>query len=216
MSKNNERFLRLRRNYRCNMILALDEKAVYKLLAASVVPRPIAWVSTINRDGLVNAAPYSFFNVMASEPPLLGFAVSEKAGRKKDTMANIEVTGEFVVNIVPEALAEQMNQTAADFPAGVNELEEVGLQSVPSLRVRPPGIAASPIRMECRLRQIVDIGANYRWIVGEVVSFHVADDLALERGRINLEKLSPLGRLIGNAYVRGGEMFELVRTEPQT
>lgn len=194
----------------------LDEKSVYKLLAGSVVPRPIAWVSTVSPAGEVNAAPYSFFNVMASEPPLLGFAVSERDGRKKDTMANIEATGEFVVNIVPEVLAEPMNQTAANYPPGVNELAEVGLETAPSLRVKPPGIAASPIRMECRLRQVIDLGANYRWIVGEVVLFHVADDLALERGRIDLKKLAPLGRLVGNSYIRGGEPFELARKEPRT
>lgn len=192
----------------------LTEQATYKLLAGSVLPRPIAWVSTTSTDGAVNAAPYSFFNVMASDPPLLGFAISEKAGRKKDTMANIEATGEFVVNIVPTRLAEQMNQTAAEYAPGVNELDAVGLTTVPSVMVKAPRIAESPIHMECRLRQIVDLGANYTWVVGEVVLFHVEDDLVMERGRIDLEKLAPLGRMIGNSYVRGGEIFELFRKPP--
>lgn len=192
----------------------MNEQATYKLLAGSVVPRPIAWVSTISPEGAINAAPYSFFNVMASDPPLVGFAVSEKAGRKKDTMANVEATGEFVVNIVPTHLAEPMNQTAADYAPGVNELEKVGLESLPGVLVKAPRIAASPIHLECKLRQVIDLGANYRWVVGEVVLFHVADELVMERGRINTELLSPLGRLVGNGYVRGGEPFELIRKPP--
>jgi flavin reductase (DIM6/NTAB) family NADH-FMN oxidoreductase RutF len=192
----------------------LSEQAIYKLLAGSVVPRPIAWVTTIAPDGTVNAAPYSFFNVMASEPPLLGFAVSEKSGRKKDTMANVQATGEFVVNIVPTDLAEPMNQTAAEYGPGVNELEQVGLATVPGVRVKAPRIAASPVHLECELRQIIDLGANYKWVVGQVVLFHVADHLLMERGRIDIAQLAPLGRLVGNGYVRGGERFELTRKPP--
>jgi flavin reductase (DIM6/NTAB) family NADH-FMN oxidoreductase RutF len=192
----------------------LDEHMTYKLLAGSVVPRPIAWVTTVNAAGTPNAAPYSFFNVMASAPPLLGFAVSSKGGRKKDTLANIEAVGEFVVNIVPSSLAVPMNQTAAEYPPGANELDKVQMGTAPSVSVRPPRIAASPIHLECRLREVLDFQANYVWVVGEVVMFHVADDLLLDKQRIDLHQLSPLGRLIGNSYTRNGEIFELFRDPP--
>lgn len=192
----------------------LDEHMTYKLLAGSVVPRPIAWVTTVDPSGAVNAAPYSFFNVMASDPPLIGFAISEKSGRKKDTMTNIEAVGEWVVNIVPDSLAEQMNQTAAEYAPTVNELDEVHLGTIPSVKVRPPRIEASPIHMECKLRQILDLGANYQWVIGQVVLFHVNDDLLGERNRIDQHRLGALGRLIGDSYVRRGDIFELKRQAP--
>lgn len=190
---------------------ALDRDAAHDLMKACVVPRPIAWVSTLGDNGVANAAPYSCFTFVAIQPPMLGVSVERRGNEKKDTLKNIEHTGDFVVNVVPEALAEQMNTTADDYPPEVNEILTVGLTPEACRQVRSPRIAECPISLECRLVQTLELGvAKHAFVIGEVVVFHVRDGL-VRHGQIDPELFRPVGRLGGNRYMRLGETFELDR-----
>lgn len=177
----------------------------YGLLTACVVPRPIAFVSTLSREGVANLAPFSFFNAGGANPPSVVFApVTSGASRDKDTLVNIRETGEYVVHIVPWSLREQMNQASAEYPPDVDEFVEAGFNKVPSVRVKPWRAAECPIAMECRLFRIVEHGdgpyhANY--VIGEVLYFHVAEAL-LAGGRLDVGKLDPIARLAGAGYTR--------------
>ena len=185
-----------------------------RVLTGVVVPRPIAFVSTISTDGIVNLAPYSFFNAVAYDPPTIVFSSSRRApSKEKDTLANIEDTGEFVVNIVVDDIAEAMNKTAAEYPADVSEFEIAGLTSAPSDRVKAPRVAESPVNMECRLIQVVPIGSGdhaHGLVIGEVVWMHVRDDI-ISGHRINHQVLKPTGRLAGNMYCYTADTYEMVR-----
>ncbi len=187
----------------------------YKLLNGSVVPRPIAFVSSMDAQGELNLAPFSFFNVVGSSPMSVVFSVMRRGPEalKKDTLRNIEETGEYVVNIVNEPLVERMNVTSADFPHGVNEFEEAGLTPLPSEVVRPARVAESPINMECKLIQTVEVGngpGGGTLIIGEVLRFHVWDEL-YDKGRIDPEKLQAVGRMAGATYARTTDRFDLAR-----
>jgi flavin reductase (DIM6/NTAB) family NADH-FMN oxidoreductase RutF len=173
----------------------------YKLLVSTVVPRPIAWVTTVDAQGVVNAAPYSFFNAVASNPPIVAVGIGPKGSGVKDTGENIRATGEFVVNLVNQATAEGMNVTAIDFPAGVDELAEAQLTPVPSAKVRPPRIGESPVALECRTHTIVDVG-HHAVVLGEVVAIHVADDCVLDAAKhyIDTPKLDLIGRMHGRGW----------------
>ena len=185
-----------------------------RVLTGVVVPRPIAFVSTISTSGIVNLAPYSFFNAVAYDPPTIVFSSSRRVPTKeKDTLANIEATGEFVVNIVVDDIAEAMNKTAAEYPADVNEFEIAGLTPAPSDRVKAPRVAESPVNMECRLVQVVPIGSGdhaHGLVIGEIVLMHVRDDI-IEGHRINHHILKPTGRLAGNMYCHTDDTYEMVR-----
>jgi flavin reductase (DIM6/NTAB) family NADH-FMN oxidoreductase RutF len=187
---------------------------VYKLLTGAVVPRPIAFVSTISADGVFNLAPFSFFNAFSANPPVVGFSPSHSAdGRSKDTLANIKAVGEFVVNIVSEEIAEQMNATSAPFPPEVDEFEATGLTPAASDMVRPPRVKESRVSMECKLLQIVELsrlpmGGNL--VLGEVVRFHVDDDI-VDDYRIDPGKLRAVGRMAGPTYVRTRDRFDMAR-----
>lgn len=185
----------------------------YPLLASLVTPRPIAWVTTLSPEGRLNAAPFSFFNVFGANPPILAFAPGDRDdGTPKDTARNIRLTHEFVVNLVDEAVAEQMNRTAASFPYGVNELEQAGLHTAPSSVVRPPRIAESPASFECTEWGTLQIGEN-RLIVGLIHRAHVREEL-VERGhlRINSERLRIIGRMASpHWYCRTQDRFEMIR-----
>ena len=185
-----------------------------RVLTGVVVPRPIAFVSTMSKDGLVNLAPYSFFNAVAYDPPTIVFSSSRQAGDKlKDTLTNIEETGEFVVNIVVDDIAEAMNRTAAEFPSEVSEFEIAGLTPAPSERVRPPRVAESPVNMECRLLQVVPLGQGdhqHGLVIGQIVLMHIRDDI-IEGHRINHQLLKPTGRLAGSMYCHTSDVFEMVR-----
>jgi flavin reductase (DIM6/NTAB) family NADH-FMN oxidoreductase RutF len=189
------------------------------VLTGVVVPRPIAFVSTISTEGILNLAPFSFFNAVASNPPTIVFSSSRHAGDKpKDTLANIEQTGEFVVNVVVDDIAEAMNRTAAEYPAEVSEFEIAGLTPAPSDLVRPPRVAESPVNMECKLQQIISLGQGdhqHGLVIGEVVLMHVRDDI-LSGHRVNHHILKPTGRLAGSMYCRTSEVFEMVRPVYQT
>ena len=186
----------------------------YRVLTGVVVPRPIAFVSTRSHDGVDNLAPYSFFNAVAYAPPTVVFSSSRRVEHKsKDTLRNIEETGEFVVNIVVDDIAEAMNRTSAEFPEDVDEFDIAGLTSVPSDIVKPPRVAESPVNMECRLNQIINLGegaGGHGLVIGTIVLMHVRDDI-INGHRINHQLMKPTGRLAGSMYCHTADTFELVR-----
>ena len=189
----------------------------YKLLTACVTPRPIAWVSTLSRGGVINAAPYSFFNAMGHTPPTVAIGILADPDKGwKDTARNILDTGEFVVNLVPEHLAEAMNQTCMNAPARVSEMEIAGLQSAASTHIAPPGIAGVPVSMECRTHTVVTTGLQQAIIVGQVLAIHVDDAFVLdaEKGYIDTPALGLIGRMHGAGwYTRTGDTFQLERPD---
>lgn len=189
----------------------LDSRASHDLLKGCVSPRPIAWISTLSRDGVANAAPYSCFTFVATVPPMVCFSVELLNGQKKDTLRNVEHTGDFVVNLVSEELAAAMNASAANFPPDVSEILQVGLTPALSERVCAPRIAECPASLECRMTQIIELGrSRHSLVIGEVLLVHVRDDLYRD-GTIDVVRLRPVGRLAGNEYCRLGELFELER-----
>jgi len=186
----------------------------YRVLTGVVVPRPIALVSTISTDGILNLAPFSFFNAVASNPPTIVFSSSRHTDdKRKDTLSNIEQTGEFVVNVVVDDIAEAMNRTAAEFPAEVSEFELAGLTPTASDLVKAPRVAESPVNMECKLQQVIPLGQGaheHGLVIGEVILMHVRDDI-LNGHRVNHHILKPTGRLAGSMYCHTSEVFEMVR-----
>ena len=185
----------------------------YFILASLITPRPIAWVTTVSPEGKINAAPFSFFNVFGANPPVLAFAPGDRDdGTPKDTVLNIRATHEFVVNLVDESVAEQMNQTAASLPYGVNELEAAGLHTAPSSMVRPPRIAESPASFECTEWGTLQIGGN-RLVIGLIHRAHVRDELIdSEKLRIKTEHLHVVGRMASpHWYTKTRERFEMIR-----
>lgn len=192
----------------------IETAITYKLLASTVVPRPIAWVTTLNGQGLVNAAPFSFFNIMGAAPPtlVLGLMADPQRGFK-DTARNIMETGEFVVNLVPEALVRQMNITAVDAPADVSELALAGLEQAASSHVRAPRIAASPVSFECVNHATLVTGPHQSVVIGRILAVHIADAFVrdAERGHIETQDLDLVARTVGSGYARTRDTFELKR-----
>jgi len=187
----------------------------YKLLIGSVVPRPIAFVSTISPEGIANLAPFSFFTGVCSNPITLAFCpgIRSSDGKRKDTLNNIEATGECVVHIVTEAIAEQMNMTAAEFPPNISEFEKSGLTPIPSIKVKPPRVKESPIQIECKLHQIVTLGETVgsgSLVIVQAVYLHFSPEV-YEDGKILLNALHPIARLAGNSYAKVTETFDLER-----
>jgi len=188
----------------------------YKLMTGSILPRPIAFVSTRAKSGELNLAPFSYFTAISSMPPTICFAAGRKGkeGIKKDTLTNIEETGEFVVNVVTEDIVEQMNLTATDFPPEINEFKLAGLTPIDCDVVSVPRVKESPINMECKLYQVIHIGlessGGSALIIGEILLFHITDHLLAE-GKINTEFLKPVGRLAGQEYTTLGRRFTLER-----
>jgi flavin reductase (DIM6/NTAB) family NADH-FMN oxidoreductase RutF len=192
---------------------------MYKLLIGCVVPRPIAWVSSVDAAGVRNLAPFSYFMAITHDPPTIAFSSgprgAELSGARgpKDTLSNIQVTGEFVVNVVDDALAEQMNVTSGDYPPEVDEFIQAGLAAAPSVQVKAPRVAAAPISMECRVARIIPVGnLPHHLIMGEVVHLHVRDDVYdAATGRIDMHRLRPVGRLAGHMYTHVHDIFEMKR-----
>ena len=185
----------------------------YKLLGGLVVPRPIALVTTCSKEGRTNAAPFSFFNVLAEEPPLvvLGLGVSASGGAK-DTTNNIRDTGEFVVNLVDEPIAEAMNVCAVDFPPDVDEVDVAGFELLPSETVGPGRIAAAPVHLECRRFVILQPGSERYIVLGEVLWLHVRDGIVDPATlRVQRDDYHPIGRLFGGGYIRTEDRFDLPR-----
>ena len=185
----------------------------YSILACLVTPRPIALVTTLSPDGKVNAAPFSFFNLLGSDPPILAFAPGDRDdGTPKDTPRNIRLTHEFVVNLVDESIAEAMNQCAASLPYGENELLSAGLRAAPSSLVKPPRILEAPASLECQEWGTLQIGGN-RVVIGVIKRIHLRDELFdEEKQRVRSEKLLTIGRMASpNWYCRTRDRFEMIR-----
>ncbi len=195
----------------------LAPRDAYPWLIGTITPRPIAWVSTISADGKTNLAPFSFFNGVCARPPTLMFSpVNRSDGTKKDTVRNIEAVPEFVVNLVPFALAEQMSESSASLPYGESEFAQFDIASTPSTRVRPPRVAAAPVAFECVLDRIVPIGdgplaANV--VFGRILLAHVSNAVLGPDGRPDPAKLDLIGRLGGDAYARTREVFTIERPD---
>jgi flavin reductase (DIM6/NTAB) family NADH-FMN oxidoreductase RutF len=190
---------------------SLSSRDAYRLMISCIIPRPIAFVTTLSRDGVTNLAPFSFFNGVSSDPPVVSIAVATKRdGSKKDTWRNIEETGEFVVNVVVAGLMDAVIIGARELPHNVSELELSGLQSAPSALVKPPRLAESPINLECRLLRIVEVEET-GLILGRVVMVHAKDEI-LEGGRVDPRRLAFVGRMGDDLYCRVNDLFERKRT----
>jgi flavin reductase (DIM6/NTAB) family NADH-FMN oxidoreductase RutF len=195
----------------------LEWRDAYKLLQGSVLPRPIAFVSSQDENGNANLAPFSFFTVISSNPMMVCFSPMRRGtdGEKKDTLMNIESTKEFVINIVSEEFVQQMNDCATEFASDVDEFEASGLTKVDSVAVKPSRVKESKVHLECVLDQVLHFGGEEAGagslVIGKVVHVQVADEL-YENGRINSEKLKPVGRLAGATYTLPlAKTFELQR-----
>ncbi len=186
----------------------------YPILAALVTPRPIALVTTLGPDGVVNAAPFSFFNVLGAEPPIVAFAPGDRDdGTPKDTARNVRLSHEFVVNLVDEGLAEAMNRCSASLPYGVSELTKAGLTTVPSSVVKAPRLAEAPASLECVEWGTLQIGAN-RVVIGLVKRVHLRDEwFDVESARVRADRIALIGRMSVNSYCRTVDRFELVRPD---
>ena len=188
----------------------------YKLMIGSIVPRPIALVSTVSSNGLKNLAPFSYFNGVCSYPPTIMFAPGRRGydGLTKDTLNNIRETEDFTVSTVSEKIGKQMVACATDYPPDVDEFEISGLTPLPSEKVKAPRVAESKVSFECKLNQIVEIGDDSPGagflVIGTIVIFHIDDDVYRD-GKIDIKTLKPLGRLAGNSYTRISEIFDIVR-----
>lgn len=199
---------------------ALHWRSLYKIIIGSILPRPIGWISSVNAEGQPNLAPFSFFNAVGSNPPSLLFCpdIRSTDGSTKDTLNNVRATGEFVANIVTEAVAEAMNLTATELPADVNEFEFAGLTAAPSVAVKPPRVAESPMHYECRVSHIIELGdqpGGGSVVIGRVVHLHVEDELLIDGDKIDLARLKPIGRLAGSSYARITDIFDMQRLPPR-
>jgi flavin reductase (DIM6/NTAB) family NADH-FMN oxidoreductase RutF len=192
----------------------LDRKTSHDIMVGAALPRPIAFVSTIGANGIYNLAPFSFFIPMAAKPAIVGVGIGRKRdGSKKDTLVNIEFAKDFVINVVTESLAEAMNQTAGEYPPEVDEFAVAKLTPVKAALVKSPMVAESPVKMECRLLQILEFGqfpGINNFVIGEVVQVHVKDELWVD-GEIQSSRLKALGRLGGDLYCRTTDVFEMKR-----
>jgi flavin reductase (DIM6/NTAB) family NADH-FMN oxidoreductase RutF len=203
----------------------LGHREFYNILINAVVPRPIAWVSSLSASGRSNLAPFSFFNAVCAKPPLLAFApglrapkksgatATQPGGEPKDTLRNIRETKEFVISVVTHELAEAMNLTSGEYDATIDEFEAAKVASAPSRLVRPPRVAESPVSFECKLYQILDFNPDPEGgslVIGEIVSVHV-DERNLKEGRLDRNSLDLIGRMGGMQYTRTTERFEMVR-----
>lgn len=192
----------------------LSKKQNYKLLSGSIIPRPIAFVTSQDKSGHLNAAPFSFFNIVNSAPPMIMISTVRSEGERKDTSVNIEETEEFVVHITDETIVEEVNKTAAPIERKRNELERTNLTCIDSELVSVPGIQQAKVRMECKLNRIIPLGDPQEGsdlIIGEVVMFHIDDDVYFEDSKIDAQALATVSRLAGNDYASLGETFTIVR-----
>ncbi|WP_342723178.1 flavin reductase family protein [Bradyrhizobium sp. B097] len=182
----------------------LTQRERYKVLTSFVLPRPIAWVTSQNADGVVNGAPFSFFNVFCEDPPLCMFAVNRRPdGREKDTMINIQRLGEFVVNLTDEPLARAMHETSGDFPPEIGEPDYLGLKLAPSSRIAVPRLADAPFAMECKTWKLIDVNGDRQLIMGEGIHFHIRDELwDRDAMRVHMERYHPIGRMFADRYCR--------------
>ncbi|WP_341636972.1 flavin reductase family protein [Staphylococcus casei] len=192
----------------------LSDVQNYKLLSGSIIPRPIAFVTSQNKNGVLNAAPFSFFNIVNNAPPMISISVQRAGGKRKDTALNIEEVGEFVVHITDENNVENVNITAAQLNPEENELDHTKFTLVDSENITVPGIKEAKIRLECKLNQIVEIGSKddgADLIIGEVVMYHIDEHIYFGDSKIDALKLEPVARLAGNDYAKLGDTFTIER-----
>lgn len=193
----------------------LETKAIYKLLTGTIIPRPIAWVSTVDNKGINNLAPFSYFNMVGDDPPHIMFSTRRDANSNKDTLNNILTNKQFVVNMVTESLTEQMNATSQSVPSDVDEFDLVGVTPVPSVVVKPMRVKESPIHLECELVHHYFLENHKQGgacvIIGRIVHMHFEDNVLLEDYKINMETYKPIARLAGSNYSKIGEIFSVKR-----
>jgi flavin reductase (DIM6/NTAB) family NADH-FMN oxidoreductase RutF len=196
--------------------LAPDDR--YKILTSTIVPRPIAWITTVSKSGVRNAAPFSFFNAMSKTPPILAVGIQANSdGSMKDSARNILDTGEFVVNLVTRSVASAMNLTSVEAPSDVDEIALADLDTLPSLKVLPPRLTASPVAFECKLHTPIEVAKSQLIVLGEIVQAHVADAFVLDANKhyIDTPALSLVGRLHGRGwYVSTKDSFQMERPAP--
>lgn len=190
------------------------ERENYKFLIGSIIPRPIAFITSMSQEGTLNGAPFSYFNIVSANPPMISLAIQRNQGERKDTARNIIESKEFVVHIVDEQNVEKVNQTAANLPPEESEVEQAQLTPVESMKISVPGIKEAKIRLECLLEQSLELGGSDApgcdLIIGKVVQFHITEDI-YENGRINPGGLGSVSRLAGNDYAKIGEIFTIDR-----
>lgn len=190
----------------------MEPASAYRLFQSLVVPRPIAWVSSIDHRGRINLAPFSFFNAVATNPLIVMLAIGKKGPTPKDTLRNLKETGEFVINIVSEELAEAMNISSGDWPPEVSEFEVLQLTSLPCINVKPPRVADAPAAMEAKVTQIVPVeGSSSTLVLGEIVRFHVAEGMLRPNGLVDPLLSKPIARLGDNEYATIGRVFTMNR-----
>jgi len=190
------------------------ERENYKFLIGSIIPRPIAFVTTISKDGVLNGAPFSYFNIVSSNPPMISLSIQRLSGKQKDTARNIIESKQFVVHIVDEENVEKINKTAASLAPEQSEIELANLTPVESVKISVPGVKEAKIRMECSLEHSLELGSldttGCDFIIGKVVQFHIKNEI-YENGRIDPRGLAAVSRLAGNNYAKIGEVFEIER-----
>lgn len=193
-----------------------SERENYKLLIGSIVPRPIAFVTSVGEDGTINGAPFSYFNIVSSNPPMISIAIQRKNGERKDTARNVSEKHEFVVHIVDEDNVEKINITAASLPPNESEIDKADLTLISSESISTPGIKEAKVRFECILEQIVELGEEGAittdLLIGKIVHYHI-DESIYERGRINNDSLKAVSRLAGSNYAKIGEVFSIERPD---
>lgn len=193
----------------------LEHTAVYKLLTGAVIPRPIGWISSISENGVNNLAPFSYFNAVGDDPPHVMFAAGRSNHSNKDTLDNVLVTKQFVVNMVTEELTEQMNATAQSVPAEIDEFVLAGVTPLASLKVKPFRVKESPITFECELVHHYFLEDHKHGgaciMVGRIIMMHIDDSVLLENYKINLQTYKPVARLAGSNYSKLGELFSVKR-----
>ena len=182
----------------------LTPRERYKVLTSFILPQPIAWVTSMGPTGVVNAAPFSFFNAFCEDPPLCMFAANRKPnGQDKDTFLNIQRTGEFVVNLADEPLAKAMHESSGDFPPDIGEPDYLGLKLALSSKVAVPRLAETPWAMECKLWKMIDVNDDRRLIMGEGIHFHIRDELWDDKAmRVHMDRYHPIGRMFADRYCR--------------
>jgi flavin reductase (DIM6/NTAB) family NADH-FMN oxidoreductase RutF len=201
-------------NYRVFNTDEIDHMQAYRLIVGSVVPRPIAWVSTMSASGAANLAPFSFFTCVSHAPPLFSISAGERDRKMKDTVQNIMDTKGYVIHTVVNGWEEQMNESSANFAPDESEFEALGLETEPSDLVDAPRLSGAPIAMECRLEDIIVYGEEWKThlVIGRVIRWHVREDLMIKDKYIDPIKLQPVGRLGGTNYCRTHEIFQMERT----
>ena len=195
----------------------LRPEELHKLMSGVVIPRPIALISTTSLSGVHNAAPFSYFNMVSNDPPMIMVSIEKRInGEKKDTLLNIEDTSEFIVNLVNEKIAQKMHNSSTEFVREVSEFSEVGLTPVSATTLSCVGVKEAPVQLECTLEKILPLEAGRHLVLGRVVAINLDDSLLINSYKINIKAFNPIARLAGNNYGTIGEIFSLVRDYDET